>query len=108
MSDRTIHVDFGVWGVVRKVAITCLVLAILGGLVLWCIPVVQQGQRLQKEIDLKKESLRRQQELHAQYTDEIFRLRNDPDYIERTIRIQTKKVKPGDELYRFESNKTAN
>lgn len=108
MADRTIRVDFGVWGVIRKVAITCVALAILAGLVLWCIPVIQQGQRLQKEIDLKKEALRRQQELHAQYTDEIFRLKNDSDFIERTIRIKTRKVKPNEEIYVFEPSKTTN
>jgi hypothetical protein len=101
MPNRTIHVDFGVWGVVRKIAIVCVALALLAGLILWCIPVVKQGQALQKEIDIKREQLKRQQELHAKYSDEIFRLKNDPDAIERAIRIQEKKIKPGDEIYRF-------
>ncbi len=107
MAANRIEVDFGVWGIMRKVAVAVFVTAILGVLALWYIPIMRQTNALQKEIEIKRESLKRQQELHQKYNDELHELRTDPEAVEKTIREKLNLIKPNEKIYYFESPSTA-
>jgi len=106
MAANRIEVDFGIWGIMRKVAVTLFVTAILGALFLWYIPIIRQTNALQKEIESKRESLKRQQELHQKYNDELHALRTDPEAVEKAIREKLGLAKPNEKIYYFESSST--
>ena len=99
-------VDFGMWGVVKKIAVGVAVTAIRGALGIWYIPVLRQSTALQKEIDLKREALRQQQEVQQRYMDEILAMRTDREAVERAVRQKLNLAKPDEIIYHFEPNKT--
>jgi cell division protein FtsB len=105
MPATQIHVDFGIWGIIRKVAVGTVVVAILIGLGLWYIPVLKQSQKLREEIALKRGKLKQQQELHAKYSAEISALRTDPETVERAVREKLGLIKPFETIYLFETPK---
>jgi cell division protein FtsB len=100
------EVDFGVWGVVRRVAVVLCAIAILGLLALWYVPVINSGHALQKEIEIKREALRKANELNAQLNDQIHALRHDPEAVEREARKRLNLVKPNETIFHFESSKS--
>ena len=103
MSFEKLHVDFGVWGTIKKVAVTFVVIGLLSCLALWYIPILKQTTALQKDLDLKREALRKEQELHQRYTEEIVALRTDPEMVERVVREKLGLAKPNETIYHFES-----
>ncbi len=105
MSVR-MEVDFGIWGVVKKVAVMVFVIACLCGLALWYVPVIRQTATLQKEIEIRREALRKQEEIQQRYTEEILAMRTDPEAVERAVRQNLKLVKPNEVIYHFESGKS--
>ncbi len=104
MADNRLYVDFGVWGTIRKVALSLVAVAVLGGLALWYVPVLKQAAALQKEIEIKRAALKKQQALHQRYSDEINALRTDPEAVERAIREILGYGKPGETRYHFEKD----
>ncbi len=105
MACDKLEVDFGVWGTIKKIAVTFAILGLLACLALWYIPILNQTIALQKEIDLKREALRKQQELQQKYTEEIVALRTDSETVEHAVREKLGLVKPNETIYHFESPK---
>lgn len=102
MSYDKLQIDFGIWGAVKKIAVALVIVGILGSLALWYIPILKQTTALQKEIELKREALRRQQQLHQRYSEEIVALRTDPQAVQRAVREKLGLVKPEETIYHFE------
>ena len=102
MAYDKLQVDFGIWETVKRTAITLAILGILGCLALWYVPVLRQTLALEKEIEIKREALKKQQELHQKYTEEIVALRTDPDTVERMVRDKLGLAKPNETIYHFE------
>ncbi len=102
MPANRLEVDFGVWGTLRKIAITLVVGAILGGLGIWYISILKQTTRLQREIEAKQEIRKKQLEICQKYEEEIIALRTDPDTVERMVREKLGYVKPNETIYIFE------
>lgn len=105
MTYDKLEVDFGIWGTIKKIAVIFAVLGLLTCLALWYVPIFNQTVALQKEIDLKREALRKQQELHQKYMEEIVALRTDPETVEHAVREKLGLVKPNETIYHFESPK---
>ena len=105
MSSNRIQVDFGIWGTVRNLAVAVLSLTILAGLAVWYIPVIRQTTALQREIEIKRQELRKQQELNQKYAEEARLLHIDAETIERTSRQKLGLVKSDETIFRFEEPK---
>ena len=105
MAYGRLEVDFGVWGTIRKIALVVLVVGMFAGMVLLYIPVLRQNQRLQREIDLKREALNRQQQLQQQYMEQITALKTDPEAVERAVREKLGLARPNETIYHFEPNR---
>ena len=103
MAYRQLEVDFGIWGTLRKLALTLVVMALIGGMGLWYIPILRQSNALQREIELKRLALKKQEELHQKLSNEIVALKTDPEAIERAIREKLGLVKPNETIFHFES-----
>jgi len=98
VSDQKLHVDFGIWGTIRKAAIGVIVVALMCGLAAWYIPIVNQTSTYQKEIEIKKEALKKQLEKQQQYREEIQAFRTDPEVVEKAAREKLNLVKPNSVL----------
>jgi cell division protein FtsB len=106
VADQTLYVDFGIWGTIRKVAIGVTVFALMCGLAAWYVPIVRQSAALQKEIEIRREALKKQYERQQQLQEEAQALRSNPDAVEEAAREKLGLVKPNETIYRFESDKT--
>lgn len=95
--------DFGVWRVVRNVALVTVSVGIFVGLALLYIPILKQTNALQREIEVKQEAIKKQQELQQRYSDQILALRTDVEAVEREARRKLGLVKPNETIYHFES-----
>ncbi len=107
MAYGRINVDYGAWGIVGKTAwailITC---GITAALVFIYVPSIRQSAALQKEIEIKREALKKQMELQQKYDEELRDLRSNPEAVERAAREKLKLVKPNEMIYIFESSKS--
>lgn len=104
MAYGRLEVDFGVWGTIRKIALVVLGIGMFAGMVLWYIPALRQNQRLQREIEIKREALKRQQQQQQDYMEQITALKTDPEAVERAVREKLGLAKPNETLYHFEPN----
>ena len=102
MAYRRLEVDFGIWGTVRKTASALIVIALLGGFALWYVPILKQTGALQRDIEIKRQALKKQQELHQRYNEEIQALKSNPEAVERAVRETLKLAKPNETIYHFE------
>jgi cell division protein FtsB len=106
MEYGRLEVDFGVWSTVRKIALTVLAVGMLAGMVLWYIPALRQNQRLQREIEIKREALKRQQQLQQEYQEQIIALKTDPETVERVVREKLGLAKPNETIIHFEGGRS--
>lgn len=107
MPEQKLYVDFGIWGTLRKAAIGVVVIALMCGLAVWYVPIVNQSTRLQREIDIRKAALARQQEKQKRYQEQILAFKTNPEAAEQAAREKLGLVKPNETIYRFESESTA-
>ncbi len=104
MAYGRLEADFGVWGTIKKVSVVILVLAGVAATAAFYVPTINQAKSLQREIEDKRLALKKQQELHRKYSEEIQALRHDPEAVERAIRENLHLAKPDETIYRFESS----
>ena len=104
MQQGKLYVDFGMWGIVRKVAVAFFGLVMLAFLVLYYIPTLRETGKLEKEIEEKRAAIKKQQDLQQKYHDEILALRADPEAVVRSAREKLNLVKPEETIYHFESS----
>jgi len=96
------NVDLGIWSKLTKVVVGLLVLALLLLIGMWHLPLIQQNERMRREImrldDLLQQEMERSKQLNAQ----IEALRNDPKTVERLIREQLGYARTNETVIRFE------
>jgi cell division protein FtsB len=97
-----LHVDFGMWGLVRKASMIVFCVAAVGLLAAFYIPILKQSRAFQMEIDQKRAALRTQMEIHRRLTEELQLLKTSPLAVEQAVREKLGLVKPNEVIYRFE------
>ena len=100
------NVDLGIWSKLAKLVTWLLLLAGLLLVGVWYLPIIQQNERMRREIMRLDNALDRQQETNKLLQAEIAALRNDPKTIERLTREKLGYAKPGETVVRFESPAT--
>lgn len=99
MSD----VNLGIWGKLTKVVILLIGVAVILGVVIWYLPLIQQNERMRKEIRRKDEQIRQEEATARDLKASIDALRSDPKTVERLARDKFGYAKPGETVVRFES-----
>jgi len=91
-----------VWAVLVQITQFLLVLAVVAALVLCFLPVIQQSQRLQDQLDANRRLIESEKDQMIQKRDEIELLRSNEDYIERLARDKLNLGRPGEQIFRFD------
>lgn len=97
MSD----VNLGIWDKLTKVVIFLILLAIILAVGIWYLPLIQQNERMRKEIRRLNLQIQQQEEVVHQLKTAINTLRDDPQAIERLAREKFGYAKPGETVIRF-------
>jgi len=85
-----------------RVVICLLVVAVLLGIGVLYLPLIQQNERMRKEVLRLKAQTAKEEEINRQLKAAVESLRNDPKAIERYAREKFGYAKPGETVIRFE------
>jgi cell division protein FtsB len=96
------NVDLGIWSKLTKVVVGLVVLAFLLLIGMCYLPLIQQNERMRREILRLDAQLQKEEEKSRQLKSEIEALRNDPKTIERLTREKLGYAKPDETVIRFE------
>jgi cell division protein FtsB len=100
------EVNLGIWSKLTRVVILLIVIAIALAVGIWYLPLMQQNERMRKEI-LRKDALIQKEEAEArELRAEVEALRGDPRAVERLAREKFGYAKPGETVVRFEAPAT--
>jgi cell division protein FtsB len=102
MSD----VNLGIWDKLTKVVAFLILLAIVLAVAIWYLPLIQQNERMRKEILRLDVQVRQNEETTRQLKASIDALRSDPQAVERLAREKFGYAKPGETVIRFEETVT--
>ena len=96
------NVDLGIWSKLTKVVVGLVVLAILLLMGMCYLPLIQQNERMRREILRLDVQLQNEEAKSKQLKAEIDALRNDPKTVERLMREKLGYAKPDETVIRFE------
>ena len=100
------NVDLGIWSKLTKVVVGLVVLAILLLMGMCYLPLIQQNERMRREILRLDVQLQNEEAKSKQLKAEIDALRNDPKTVERMMREKLGYAKPDETVVRFEPSAT--
>lgn len=95
-------VDLGIWSKLTKVVGVLILVAVLLLVGLWYFPLIQQNERLRKEVLRLDGLIRKEEATKKQSVEAIEALSSDPKTIERLAREKLGYAKPGETIIRFE------
>jgi cell division protein FtsB len=96
------NVDLGIWDKLTKAILVLLFLAVVLGVALWYLPLIQQNERMRAE-DLRiQKSIQQEDDKLRQLKASSDALRFDKSTVERLAREKLSYAKPGETVYRFE------
>jgi cell division protein FtsB len=100
------NVDLGIWAKLTRVVTFLLFLAGILGVAVWYLPLIQQNERMRKEILRKDTLIQQEEETARQFKASLDTLRRDPKAVERLARERLGYAKPGETVIRFEEPAT--
>ena len=96
------NVDLGIWSKLTKVVVGLVVVAFLLLIGMCYLPLIQQNERMRREVLRLDAQLQKEEEKSRQLKTEIEALRNDPKTIERLMREKLGYARPDETVVRFE------
>jgi cell division protein FtsB len=100
------NVDYGIWSKLTRVVIFLIIVAVVLLVAIWYLPLIQQNERMRKDILQKDLQIQKEEETARQLKAEIDALRSDPKTVERLARDKFGYAKPGETVVRFEDPAT--
>jgi cell division protein FtsB len=100
------NVDVGIWEKLTKIVIFLILVAVALAVGIWFVPVIQQNERMRKEILRLEDQIKLEEEKYNQLKTAIDSLRNDPKTVERLAREKLSYAKPGETVIRFQEAPT--
>ena len=98
--------DVGIWNWLTQAVIALVVLAILGFIFMAYLPLIQQNERMRRNLDQLQAEVDRQVEISKQLKGDIEALRHDPQTVGRLAREKLGYALPDETVIRFESAAT--
>jgi cell division protein FtsB len=100
------NVDVGIWGKLSRMVMFLLFVAGLMVVAVWYLPLIQQNERMRKEILRLDNQVQKDEEDGRRLKTSIDALRYDPKAVERLARERLGYAKPGETVIRFEAPAT--
>jgi cell division protein FtsB len=100
------NVDLGIWGKLTRAVIFLLLLAIVLLVALWYRPLINQNERMRKEVLRLDTQIQKEEETARHIKGSIDALRHDPKAVERLARERLGYAKAGETVIRFEEPAT--
>ena len=96
-------VDLGIWSKLTHIAVGLVVLAILLLIFMCYKPLIEENERMRREILKLDAEIQTQEKISADLANQINVLRNDPKTVERLTREKLGYAKPDETVIRFET-----
>ena len=100
------NVDLGIWGKLTRVVIGLLVIALLGIIWQWYLPVIKQNERMRRNALSLDNQIQKEEAMLKQSKASIDTLRYDTNAVERLAREKLRYAKPGETVIVFEPAST--
>lgn len=97
------NVNLGIWGTLTRIVMFLLLLAVVLGIAVWYLPLIQQNERMRKEVLRLEAQVQREEETNRLLKASIEVLRNDPKAVERLARERLGYARPGEIVIRSEA-----
>jgi cell division protein FtsB len=94
--------ETGIWNKLTRIVIFLIIVAGLIALGRWYLPLIQQNERMRREIHRLETELQAEREQSRQLQQEIDLLTKDTAALEREIRARLGLARPGETVIRFE------
>ena len=95
-------VDTGIWATLTRIVIALLVIALLGIIWQWYLPLIKQNERMRRDILSLDNQTQKEELARKQLTAAMETLRYDTNAIERLAREKLRYAKPGETVVVFE------
>lgn len=96
------NVDLGIWGKLTRVVIGLVVIALLGIIWQWYLPVIKQNERMRRNTLSLDNQIQKEEATQKQLKASIDTLRYDTNAVERLAREKLRYAKPGETVIVFE------
>lgn len=103
------NVNLGIWDRLTQVVLVLLFAAVVLGIVVWYLPLIQQNERMRKEVLRLDEQIKQEEENARQLKMSIDALRDPntaPKAVERLAREKLGYARPGETVIRFQEPAT--
>jgi len=99
-----VNVDLGIWSKLTKVVIGLVVVAFLLLIGMCYLPLIQQNERMRREIMRLDDQLQNEEKKIRQLQAQFDALRNDPKTVERLTREKLGYARPDETVMSFTNN----
>jgi cell division protein FtsB len=99
-----VKADLGIWNWLTKAFVALVAVAVLILIARTYLPLIQQNERMRREIDRLDAEQKKQEEISRQLRAEIDALRNDPQTVTRLVRETLRYAKSNETVILFETN----
>ena len=96
------NVDLGIWSKLTKIVVGLLFLASVVAVAVWYLPLIQQNERMRREVYRLDAELQKEKENSRALQARIDALRNDPKAVERLTREKLGYARPDETVVRFD------
>lgn len=100
------NVEDSIWDKLTRVVLGLLLLAVLVLIGLWYLPLIQQNERMRREVMRLDAQVQQETETKRKLNAAVEALNNDSNAIERLAREELGYAKPGETVIRFEKPAT--
>jgi len=97
------NVDTGIWGKLTRVVIGLLVIALLGIIWQWYLPLIKQNERMRRTVLNLDAKIQSEEAAKKQNTAAMDTLRYDTNAVERLAREKLRYAKSNETVIVFES-----
>jgi cell division protein FtsB len=100
------NVDLGIWSTLTKVVVGLVVVAVLLLMGICYLPVIQENERMQRQILEMQQQIQVEEEKSKDLQAEIDAISHDPKTVERLAREKLGYAKPDETVIHFDSPPT--
>lgn len=98
------QVDVGIWSKLTRLVYVLLFVAGILALCFWYLPLIQQNERMRKEILRLDAQIQKETDARKQLDTSFDTLSSKPKAFERLVRERLGYAKPGETVIRFEAS----